>query len=127
MFWDTTIQEMAPYERTWKGQEVLPEDKCAENYVWGISNGGVEVTQTLRDLGIVNETYMLFKNRMFNWKTGLVLSPTNGIYLIYDSKDGRPQKQSEERVPFDTRDIDPVDFQALGTFPLNAKFTKIQK
>jgi hypothetical protein len=127
MFWDTEIIETAPYERTWKSMDVLPEELYAENYVWALALGGTEITRTLQDLGIVNDTYMLFKNRMFNWKTGLVLKPKDGIYLIYDSKDGRKQKSADERVPFDTRDIDPATFDSLGKFPIDVKFTKVYK
>lgn len=126
MFWDTTTEERPPYQRTWVGKEVLEEKYSKENYLWAHNIGAVELTPTLRDLGIVNETYMLFRDRIFNWKTGDVYKPTNGIYLLYHS-DGKKQKNAGERVPFDTKDICQMTLKALPRFPLTQRFTKIYK
>jgi len=125
MFWDMTSNERPPYVRAWVGSETLDEEFAKENYLWAHNIGAVELTPTLRELGIINETYMLFRDRIFNWKTGQVYKPTKGVYLLYDSKDGRKNKGAGERVPFNTEDLDQSALRNLPKFPQTQKFTKV--
>ena len=124
MFWDTTTQERPPYKRTWVGKEVLEGKYADENYLWAHNIGAVELTPTLKDFGIINDTYMLFRDRIFNWKTGDVYRPTKGVYLVYHS-DGKKSKGASERVPFDVSDIDQSALRNLPRFPQTQKFTKV--
>ena len=79
MCWDMTKEQRPPFQRTWVGSEVLEEKYTTENYIWAHNIGAVDLTPTLKDCGIINETYMLFKDRIFNYKTGDVYRPVNGV------------------------------------------------
>lgn len=123
-FWDTTKQELPPYVRSWVGKETLGDKYEKQNYLWAHNLGAVELTPTLKELGIINETYMLFRDRIFNWKTGDVYKPSKGVYLVYHS-DGKKQKGAGERVPFDTAHLDQAQLGNLPKFPQTQRFTKV--
>ena len=123
-FWDMTTDERPPYVRAWVGKETLNNEDSRENYLWAHNIGAVELTPTLKELGIINETYMLFRDRIFNWKTGDTYKPSKGVYLLYHS-DGKKSKGAGERVPFDTADLDQSALRNLPKFPQTQKFTKV--
>ena len=126
MFWDMTTNQRPPYQRGWVGKEVLQDKYSNENYLWAYNIGAVELTPTLKDLGIINETYMLFRDRIFNWKTGDVYKSSKGVYLVYHS-DGKKNKGASERVPFDISELDQSALRNLPRFPQTQRFTKIRK
>lgn len=125
MFWDMTKEQRPPFQRTWVGSEVLEEKYATENYIWAHNIGAVDLTPTLKDCGIINETYMLFKDRIFNYKTGDVYRPVNGVYLLYTSKKGVLNQGAGKRVEWRLDDIEPSVLRVLPKFPQTQRFTKI--
>ena len=103
MFWDMEQNQDPPFVRTWKGNgEFLAEEDWIQNYIWGrTAIGGVDIKNRLKKAGIVNETYLLFANRIWNYKTGELFAPEGNVYKLFTSKRNVKNLSGDKRIPWD--------------------------
>jgi len=131
-FWDTDQEQFPPFIRTWKGNgEYLPEENWIQNYIWARSAmKGKDITNRLKKANIINETYILFSNCIWNYKTGEIIPKSSrDTYKLYTSKKNVTNLSGDARIPWNiTEHLTQSEIDSLAPFPKSkVVFTKIYK
>ena len=98
MFWDMAKKEQPPYQRLWGGKEVLAKKYIEGNKVWCEMLGALEWEKHFPQEIARNNTYYVFSNMLYNYKTGECFPPSKGFFRPYHSEKNKTQKKSGEQV-----------------------------
>ena len=114
-FFDIPEQLLGPFERTWKGRDVLEEKYIEANKKWCENLRALEWERYFPQEIARNNTYFIFSNMLYNYKTGNYFPPERGFFKPYHSEKNKIQKKDGEQVPI------PVDLFSHLNLPTFSK------
>ena len=99
MFFEFNQDELTPpFRRTWSGNGEYLEDKYIQaNKAWCEANNALEWEKYFPQQIVRNNTYYVFKNALYNYKTGEYWKAENGVIKPYHSQKGKTNLSSKFR------------------------------